>query len=67
MPYKHPTAAAVSNRERQRRCRERRREERRLAALLPPETPPDVLPSDAADLPGGVVLRAAVCATWTPP
>ena len=50
MPYKHPTAAAVSNRERQRRFRERRREERRLAALLPPETPPDVLPSDAADL-----------------
>ena len=50
MPYKHPTAAAVSNRERQRRFRERRREERRLAALLPPETPPDVLPSDAPDL-----------------
>ena len=50
MPYKHPTAAAVSNRERQRRFRERRREERRLAAMLPPETPPDVLPSDAADI-----------------
>ena len=50
MPYKHPTAAAVSNRERQRRFRDRRREEKRAAALTPPETPPDVLPVDAADL-----------------
>ena len=50
MPYSNPTAAAVSNRERQRRFRDRRREERRRLASTPPETPPDVLPGDAADL-----------------
>ena len=50
MPYANPQVAAVSNRERQRRFRDRRREEKRAAALTPPETPPDVLPVDAADL-----------------
>ena len=50
MPYKHPTAAAVSNRERQRRFRERRRNDARELALTPPVASPDVLPSDAADL-----------------
>ena len=50
MPYANPQTAAVSNRERQRRFRDRRREEKRAAALTPPETPPDVLPVDAADL-----------------
>ena len=50
MPYANPQVAAVSNRERQRRFRENRRQEKRAAALIPPETPPDVLPADAADL-----------------
>ena len=50
MGYKNATAAAVSNRERQRRFRARRKEAKRLAALTPPEAPPDVLPADAADL-----------------
>ena len=50
MPYKNQQTAAVSNRERQRRFRERQREERRRLASTPPETPPDVLPADAADL-----------------
>ena len=50
MPYKDKTAAAVSNRERQRRFRERKRQERRAAAMIPPECPPDVLPADAVDL-----------------
>ena len=50
MPYKNQQTAAVSNRERQRRFRDRRRNEARLLALTPPETPPDVLPADAADL-----------------
>ena len=50
MPYSNPTAAAVSNRERQRRFRERRRNEARRLASTPPETPPDVLAADAADL-----------------
>ena len=50
MPYKNQQTAAVSNRERQRRFRDRRRNEARLLALTPPETPPDVLPGDAADL-----------------
>ena len=50
MPYANSTAAAVSNRERQRRFRQRRREERRLLALTPPEPSPEVLPGDAADL-----------------
>ena len=50
MPYANPQAAAVSNRERQRRFRENRRQDKRLAALTPPEAPPDVLPADAADL-----------------
>ena len=50
MPYANPQAAAVSNRERQRRFRARKREERRLAALAPSTPGPDVLPSDAADL-----------------
>ena len=50
MPYVNPTAAAVSNRERQRRFRQRRREEKRRAALTPAETTPDVLPGAAVDL-----------------
>ena len=50
MPYANPTAAAVSNRERQRRYRARKREAAHLAAQLPPETLPDVLPTDAAGL-----------------
>ena len=50
MPYANPTAAAVSNRERQRRFRARKREAAHLAAQLPPETLPDVLPTDAAGL-----------------
>ena len=50
MPYANPQVAAVSNRERQRRFRENRRQDKRAAALIPPETPPDVLPADAADL-----------------
>ena len=50
MPYVNAQAAAVSNRERQRRFRERKREAKRLAALTPPVAAPDVLPADAADL-----------------
>ncbi len=50
MPYVNTQAAAVSNRERQRRFRERRRKEREAAARTPPLAPPDVLPADAADL-----------------
>ena len=56
MPYANPQTASVSNRERQRRFRDRQREEKRAAALTPPETPPDVLPGDAA------ALLAAWCA-----
>ena len=50
MPYKNQQTATVSNRERQRRFRERRRQEKELEARTPPVAPPDVLPSDAADL-----------------
>ena len=50
MPYVNPQAAAVSNRERQRRFRDRRREAKRLAALTPPAIPPTLPASDAVDL-----------------
>ena len=56
MPYVNPQAAAVSNRERQRRFRERRREAKRLAALTPPVYPPTLPAGD------GVDLLAAWCA-----